>query len=118
MVARHGVGLDDLDLPYLHQMKVVVTTTAAANSQAVAEHTLLLALTAARKLIPAHMSLGAGTWRREEFMGSSLSGSTFGLIGMGRIGQGVAPVSYTHLDVYKRQLPLRQGPSQRSEAPL
>lgn len=66
MVARHGVGLDDLDLPYLHQMKVVVTTTAAANSQAVAEHTLLLALTAARKLIPAHMSLGAGTWRREE----------------------------------------------------
>jgi len=90
MVARHGVGLDDLDLPYLHQMKVVVTTTAAANSQAVAEHTLLLALTAARKLIPAHMSLGAGTWRREEFMGSSLSGSTFGLIGMGRIGQGVA----------------------------
>jgi len=90
IVARHGVGVDAVDLDAATEHGVVVTTTGAANAAAVAEYTFALLLTLARKTADADRSMRAGLWQRDPLVGAELDGRTIGIFGLGAIGSRVA----------------------------
>ena len=87
IVARAGVGLDNIDVEAASQLGIVVTATPNANSTAVAELTLGLTFALARHLIPAHTTTAQGAWQRQKFTGVELAGQTLGIVGFGRIGR-------------------------------
>ena len=88
VVSRYGVGVDKLDLAAATRHGVVVTITPGANSVAVAELALALLMALARH-IPFHdRAAKAGQWTR--LTGFELTGSTLGILGLGRIGREVA----------------------------
>lgn len=93
LIARHGVGLDDLDIDAINAAGIPVSITPAANSNAVAEATVGLALMAIRKFsLGEEMIKIDRRWERENLMGRELSHCTVGIIGFGRIGQRVARI--------------------------
>lgn len=87
IVARAGVGLDNIDIDAASQLGIVITATPNANSTAVAELTLGLTFALARHLIPAHAATAQGVWQRQKFTGVELAGQTLGIVGFGRIGR-------------------------------
>lgn len=87
-IAKHGVGLDTIDLAAARARGIVVSATPGAIHDSVADLTLALLLALARRIVPAHASVLSGAWRN--FPGIELRGKTLGIIGLGRIGQGVA----------------------------
>ncbi|MBK1787731.1 hydroxyacid dehydrogenase [Prauserella cavernicola] len=96
IVARHGVGLDTVDLDTARERGIAVTTTPTANTQSVAEHTIALLLAVRRGLgIAARDGGEDGAATRAAIRGRELSGSTLGLIGFGRIASRVAHIA-TH----------------------
>lgn len=86
IIARAGVGLDNVDTEYAHKKGIVVCFTPDANSISVAELTIGLMLALMRKIPEARQDTLTGGWNRLKFTGSELYGKSFGLIGMGRIG--------------------------------
>jgi hypothetical protein len=75
IIARHGVGLDDLDLDYIKSKGIKLTTTDNANSNAVAELTIGLIISLNRRIVEARKKLmTAGFWQREDLMGRELAG--------------------------------------------
>jgi D-3-phosphoglycerate dehydrogenase len=86
-IAKHGVGLDGIDLDAARERGIVVSATPGAIHDAVADHTLGLLLAVARRIVPAHESTGQGEWGN--FVGVELRDRTLGLVGLGRIGKGV-----------------------------
>ena len=91
IIARHGIGLDDIDLPSVGAAGIPVSTTQDANSNAVAEATVGLALSLLRNFRAADtMIRGKRSWARESLMGRELKRSTVGIIGFGKIGRLVA----------------------------
>lgn len=88
IIARHGVGLDLLDLDSIRRRGVPVTITPDANSNAVAEATIGLMLAVLRNFDQAQSMLkNERRWAREKLLGRELSGMTVGIVGFGRIGQ-------------------------------
>ncbi len=91
VIARHGVGLDDLDLRSIAAAGIPVSTTETANSNAVAEATVGYALSLLRHFGRADdMVKHDHSWARESLMGRELSNCTVGVVGYGRIGRLVA----------------------------
>ena len=90
VVGRAGTGVDNIDLKAATERGLLVVNAPGANSIAVAELTLGLILSIARRLPQAHASLMSGKWERGLFMGSEVRGKTLGLLGLGRIGTEVA----------------------------
>jgi D-3-phosphoglycerate dehydrogenase / 2-oxoglutarate reductase len=90
IVARHGAGVDAVDLEAATAHGVVVTTTGSLNAAAVAEYTFALLLTLARKTLQADAGMRSGTWSRDAQVGLELEGRTLGIIGLGAIGARVA----------------------------
>jgi D-3-phosphoglycerate dehydrogenase len=90
IVARHGVGVDAVDLDAATEHGIVVTTTGAANAAAVAEYTFALLLTLVRKTAEADRGMRAGLWQRDPLVGAELDGRTIGIFGLGAIGSRVA----------------------------
>lgn len=88
VVAKHGVGVDNIDLPAARAAGVRVVNAPGTNAGAVADLTLGAMLSIARQLPAAHQSMLTGRW--ETFPGVELCGRTLGILGFGRIGQGVA----------------------------
>jgi len=88
IIAKHGVGVDNIDIPAATARGIVVATAPSANDQAVADLTLALLLALLRRIPEADASVKAGRWER--FLGTGLSGKRFGILGLGRIGQAVA----------------------------
>ncbi|WP_417388135.1 hydroxyacid dehydrogenase [Gimesia sp.] len=86
IIARAGVGLDNVDTGYAHEKGIIVCFTPDANSLSVAELTIGLMLALMRKIPEARQDTLTGGWNRLKFTGSELYGKSFGLIGMGRIG--------------------------------
>lgn len=86
IIARAGVGVDNIDTQYAHDKGIFVCFTPDANSLSVAELTIGLMLSLLRKIPEARQDTLTGGWNRVKFTGSELHGKTFGLIGMGRIG--------------------------------
>ena len=91
IIARHGVGLDELDLDSIRAAGVPVSTTRGANSNAVAEATVGLTLSVLRHLSRSEaMIKHERAWRRESLMGRELGHAVAGIVGFGRIGRLVA----------------------------
>jgi D-3-phosphoglycerate dehydrogenase len=88
VVARYGVGYNNVDLEAARLHQVVVTNTPGANAKSVAELTIALILNLLRPVIPAVQKTKEGEWPR--FKGISLQGKTVGLVGCGAIGKETA----------------------------
>jgi len=86
IVARHGIGYDNIDLAAATANGIIVTYTPDVNTIAVAEHAMALILSLARKIPCADASVKARKWEGLRFVGSELMGKTLGIIGLGRIG--------------------------------
>jgi D-3-phosphoglycerate dehydrogenase len=94
VVAKHGVGVDNIDLQAAADHGIPVVYTPQANSNAVAEHTIALLLGLARKIGPASTAVSSGRFSdRSQFQGVELSGKTLGVVGLGRIGSTVARIA-------------------------
>jgi D-3-phosphoglycerate dehydrogenase len=90
IIARAGVGVDNVDIEAANQQGVVVMNTPEGNTNATAEYTFGLILALARHIPQAYVSLSAGKWDRKSYMGVELRGKTLGIVGFGRIGRAVA----------------------------
>jgi D-3-phosphoglycerate dehydrogenase / 2-oxoglutarate reductase len=90
IVARAGVGLDNVDIDAATERGVLVVNAPTSNIHSAAEHALALLLAAARQVPAADASLRAHTWKRSSFSGTEIFGKTVGVVGLGRIGQLVA----------------------------
>jgi len=90
IIARAGVGVDNVDIPAATQRGIVVCNSPGGNTMAATEHTWALILALARNLPAADASLKKGEWKRSQFVGVELYGKTLGVIGLGKIGSEVA----------------------------
>jgi D-3-phosphoglycerate dehydrogenase len=90
VIARAGVGVDNVDLPFATERGIIVMNTPDGNTVSTAEHTLGLMLALARHVPQAHQSMREGKWDRKSFGGVELRGKTLGIVGFGRIGRAVA----------------------------
>jgi D-3-phosphoglycerate dehydrogenase len=90
VIGRAGVGVDNIDLQAARRCDVIVVNAPLAATTAVAEHSLALMLSLARRIPQADGSLRQGEWRKKDFEGIELDGKTLGIIGVGRIGQALA----------------------------
>lgn len=90
VIARAGVGLDNVDVAAATAASVLVVNAPAANVVSAAEHTVALLMAVARNVPAADASLRSGRWQRSRFTGVELSGKVLGVIGLGRIGALVA----------------------------
>ena len=90
VVARAGVGLDNVDVKAATQSGVMVVNAPTSNIVSAAELAIGLLLAAARQISPAHASLRNGEWKRSKFTGIELYEKTVGIVGLGRIGVLVA----------------------------
>ncbi|MDT5323380.1 MAG: D-3-phosphoglycerate dehydrogenase / 2-oxoglutarate reductase [Mycobacterium sp.] len=90
IVARAGVGLDNVDVDAATARGVLVVNAPTSNIHSAAEHALALLLAAARQIPAADATLRDHTWKRSSFSGAEIFGKTVGVVGLGRIGQLVA----------------------------
>jgi D-3-phosphoglycerate dehydrogenase / 2-oxoglutarate reductase len=90
IVARAGVGLDNVDVDAATERGVLVVNAPTSNIHSAAEHALALLLAAARQVTAADASLRAHAWKRSSFSGTEIFGKSVGVVGLGRIGQLVA----------------------------
>lgn len=90
VIARAGVGLDNIDVKVAEARGIKVLNASEAPTVAVAELVLAHMLAWARHLPRADSSMKAGKWEKEQLMGSELRGKTLGIIGTGRIGREVS----------------------------
>lgn len=92
-IANVGVGYNNLDIPALSAAGVVATNTPDVLTETTADFGFALLMAAARRITEAERWLREGHWRQWSFqnlLGADLHGSTLGILGMGRIGQGIA----------------------------
>ncbi|QIS21763.1 phosphoglycerate dehydrogenase [Nocardia terpenica] len=87
IVARAGVGLDNVDVPAATERGVMVVNAPTSNIHTAAEHAVTLLLAAARQIPAADATLREHTWQRSKFNGVEIYGKTVGVVGLGRIGQ-------------------------------
>lgn len=90
VIARAGVGLDNVDIPAATAAGVMVVNAPTSNIVSAAELAISLLLASARFISPAHAALKAGKWARSKYTGAELFEKTLGIVGFGRIGQLVA----------------------------
>ena len=90
VVARAGVGLDNVDVRAATLNGVMVVNAPTSNIVSAAELAVALMLAAARHISPAHAALTRGEWARSRFSGIELYEKTLGIVGLGRIGVLVA----------------------------
>ena len=90
IIARAGVGLDNVDLKEATKKGIIVMNTPGGNTISTAEHAISLILALARNIPQAYVSLKEKKWERKKYTGVQLYGKTLGIIGMGRIGTEVA----------------------------
>jgi D-3-phosphoglycerate dehydrogenase len=90
VIARAGVGLDNVDIPAATAAGVMVVNAPTSNIVSAAELAIALLLASARFISPAHAALRNGKWARSKYTGAELFEKTLGVVGFGRIGQLVA----------------------------
>jgi D-3-phosphoglycerate dehydrogenase len=90
VIARAGVGLDNVDIPAATAAGVMVVNAPTSNIVSAAELAISLLLASARFISPAHAALKGGKWARSKYTGAELFEKTLGVVGFGRIGQLVA----------------------------
>lgn len=86
VVARAGVGLDNVDADAATARGVLVVNAPTSNITSAAEHAVALLLSAARNIPAANESLKSGQWKRSAFTGVEIVDKTVGVVGLGKIG--------------------------------
>ncbi|MBM3166814.1 MAG: phosphoglycerate dehydrogenase [Chloroflexi bacterium] len=90
VIARAGVGLDNIDVEAATRKGIVVVNAPTGNTIAAAEHAIALMMALARHVPQANARLKSGVWQRSEYMGTELRGKTLGMVGLGNVGSAVA----------------------------
>ena len=90
IIARCGVGIDNVDLDFAKSKSIFVTNSPSANLISVVELTVALIISVSRKLSLADSHLKKGDWNRSQFLGYELYGKTLGIVGFGKAGRLVA----------------------------
>ena len=90
VIARAGVGLDNVEIPAATAAGVMVVNAPTSNIVSAAELAITLLLASARFVSPAHAALRNGKWARSKYTGAEIFEKTLGIVGFGRIGQLVA----------------------------
>lgn len=90
VIARAGVGLDNVEISAATAAGVMVVNAPTSNIVSAAELAIGLLLASARHISPAHAALCNGRWARSKYTGAELFERTLGIVGFGRIGQLVA----------------------------
>ncbi|MGH2656463.1 MAG: phosphoglycerate dehydrogenase [Actinomycetota bacterium] len=90
VIARAGIGLDNVDVEAATRRGVMVVNAPQSNILSAAEHTVALLLALARNVPRADATLRSGEWDRERLQGVELHGKTLGIVGLGRVGTMVA----------------------------
>ncbi|MFC5366281.1 hydroxyacid dehydrogenase [Salinirubrum litoreum] len=93
VIAKHGTGLDNVDVDAASGRGIVVCNTPDANTRSVAEHTLALLFGVRRHLHTADRHVRNGGWDRSAFTGRELADDTLGLLGFGNIARSVADLA-------------------------
>ena len=121
VVARAGIGLDNIDVEAATRRGVMVVNAPQSNIISAAEQTLALLLAQARNVPQAHADLIEGRWERSRWEGVELAGKTIGLVGLGRVGSLVAAraagfgMRVIAFDPVRERRP-RQGDGRRDDA--
>ena len=87
IIARCGVGVDNIDVEFAKSKNIKVTNSPTANLISVVELTIALIINAARKINLSDIHLKEGKWNRKEFIGMELSGKQLGIVGYGKAGR-------------------------------
>ncbi|MEM1109006.1 MAG: phosphoglycerate dehydrogenase [Planctomycetota bacterium] len=87
VIARAGVGVDNIDLNAATAKGILVVNTAEASTITTAEHAFTLMMALLRNIGPAYKTMASGGWDRNKFKGRQLHGMTVGVVGLGRIGR-------------------------------
>lgn len=90
IIGRAGVGVDNIDVPAATARGIIVINSPGGNTIAATEHTFAMMMAMSRNIAIANETLQKGEWNRKQYTGVELKGKTLGVIGMGRIGSGVA----------------------------
>jgi len=91
VIAKHGVGYDNIDVEAATEKRIVVVNTPQANAESVAEHNLGLMLSLAKKICVSDRALREDRLRRrEDYIGTEIKDKKLGLVGLGRIGSELA----------------------------
>lgn len=90
VVARAGVGVDNIDVEAATQHGVIVVNSPSGNIVAAAEHTIALLMAVARNVPSGDRSLRTGNWERSKLVGTEVGAKTLGIIGLGKVGLKVA----------------------------
>ena len=90
IIGRAGVGVDNIDVKAATERGIIVINSPGGNTIAATEHTMAMMLSMARNIPIANETMQRGEWNRKAYVGVELRGKTLGVIGMGRIGSGVA----------------------------
>ncbi len=90
VIAKHGAGLDTIDLDAAKARGIAVRAAVGANADAVAEHTWALILAAAKDIVALDARMHAGHWDKATHKSLELHGKTLGVVGLGAIGSRVA----------------------------
>jgi len=92
-IGRAGVGVDNIDIDAATENKIIVCNTPRASTKSVVEITIAHLLASCRNISTADRKLRNGVWAKKELVGTELSGKSLGLIGYGRIAQGVGKIA-------------------------
>ncbi|MBF0103746.1 MAG: phosphoglycerate dehydrogenase [Deltaproteobacteria bacterium] len=90
VIARAGIGVDNVDIPAASKQGIIVMNTPFGNTVTTAEHAIAMMFACSRQIPQATASIRAGKWEKNAFMGSEIFNKTLGLIGAGNIGKIVA----------------------------
>ena len=93
VIAKHGSGLDNVDIEAASENGIVVCNTPGVNSRSVAEHAIALQFAVRRNLAAADRHVRAGGWDRSAFVGYELQDNTLGLMGFGSIAHETAAIA-------------------------
>lgn len=90
VIAKHGSGVDNIDLAAASARNIPVLRALAANAQSVAELAITLSLSLMKDLVLLNEAVKSGGWPKTEYVGRDLAGARFGLLGFGEIGRRAA----------------------------
>ncbi|WP_196594576.1 phosphoglycerate dehydrogenase [Pectinatus sottacetonis] len=90
VIGRAGVGTDNIDISAATDRGIIVLNAPEGNTIAATEHTMAMMLSMSRMIPIANETVQKGEWNRKKYVGVELRGKTLGVIGLGRIGSGVA----------------------------
>ena len=90
VIGRAGVGIDNIDIKTATEHGIAVINAPDGNTISTTEHSFAMIMALARWIPQAHYDLKNGQWNRKKYVGVELNNKVLGVIGMGRIGSGVA----------------------------